>query len=438
MRLLLLTIVLTATLGHVGWCGELTEEQILGQADARIEKYRKGEAVLKLIGPDGKPIPAGTAVRIEQTRHKFLFGANIYKFDDCRTAEENAAYKQKFRELLNYATVRFYWVSYEIEEGQLEYEDRFKIARWCLDNGITPKGHPLFWSECQPEWVHKIDPEKAEELAFSRVGREISDFAGTIDIWDVLNEPSKGIEQARQLNAVTALRIYQRYGKVEVVKRAFERARKANPKATLILNDHPYPLDDPNIVLTRFEKIVAECLEQNVPIDGIGIQTHMVLKRREWSVKRTWEILEQFAKFEKPLHFTELTIISGWHSNEERQAKLAAQFYTILFSHPSVEAITWWDFTEQKYRGAIRAPGAGLIREDMTPKPAYHALKDLIKGKWWTKETTTVAGAGQARFRGFFGRYKLATTIGQRKLTGTFRLEESAKDHSIEVRLVAD
>jgi len=427
MRELSLMITLAAIMAHAAWCDEMTEERILGQADARIEKYRKGDAALKLIDPDGKPIPAGTTVSIEQTRHKFLFGANIYKFDDCRTPEENAAYKQRFRELWNFATVRFYWVSYEITEGKLEFEDRLKIARWCIENGITPKGHPLFWSECQPAWVHKKDPDKAEELAFSRVGREVSDFRGVIDIWDVLNEPSKGIEQARQLNAITALRIYERYGKVEVVKRAFELARKANPKATLILNDHPYPLDDPNIVLTRFEKIVAECLDQKVPIDGIGIQTHMVLKRREWPVERTWEILEQFAKFGKPLHFTELTIISGWHSNEERQAELAAQFYTILFSHPSVEAITWWDFTEQKYHGAIRAPGAGLIREDMTPKPAFHALKRLIKGQWWTRANATVIAPSEVRFRGFFGQYKATVTVGDRELTGEFWFDKNVQ-----------
>ena len=186
-------------------------------------------------------------------------------------------------------------------------------------------------------------------------------------------------------------------------------------------------MDDPNIVLTRFEKIVAECLDQKVPIDGIGIQTHMVLKCREWPVKRTWEILEQFAKFGKPLHFTELTIISGWHSNQQRQAKLASQFYTILFSHPAVEAITWWDFTEQKYRGAIRAPGAGLIREDMTPKPAYDALKSQIKDRWWTRASATVTAPGEARFRGFFGHYTVTATVGERDLTGEFRFDKNAQ-----------
>jgi GH35 family endo-1,4-beta-xylanase len=402
---------------------KMTEKEILGQADARIEKCRKGDALLKLLGPDGQPLPAGTRVTVVQTRHKFLFGANIYKFDDCRTPEQNAAYKQRFRELLNCATVRFYWASYEFEEGKLQFDDRRKIAQWCLENRITPKGHPLFWSECQPEWLHQKDPRDAEALAWSRIGREISAFRDVIPIWDVLNEPTKGIEHARQLKAITAQRIYERYGTVGVIKRAFDQARQANPKATLVLNDHPWPLDDPAIVLTGFEKIVSRCLADQVPLDAIGVQTHMVLKQREWSVQRTWEICEQFAQFGKPLHFTEVTIISGWHSNEERQARLAAEFYTILFSHPSVEAITWWDFTEQRYRGCITAPGAGLLRDDMTPKPAYHELKRLIKDKWWTQTRVSVSADGQARFRGFLGEYLVSATLGDRKVTGRFWLD---------------
>jgi len=416
-----------AMLPSSGRCAEMTEEEILGQADARIEKYRQGDAALQLLGPHGQPLPAGTTVTVEQTRHKFLFGANIYKFDDCRTPEQNAAYQQRFRELLNFATVRFYWVSYEIEEGKLQFEDRLKIARWCLQNGITPKGHPLFWSECQPEWLHQKDPAEAESLAWSRIGREVVAFRDEIQIWDVLNEPTKGVQHARELNALTALRIYERYGTVEVIKRAFARARQDNPKATLVLNDHPWPLDDPAIVLTGFEKIVAQCLAEKVPIDALGIQTHMVLKNREWSAKRTWEICEQFAKFGKPLHFTELTIISGWHSNEERQAKRAAEFYTVLFSHPLVEAITWWDFTEQPYRGCIKAPGAGLLRDDMTPKPAYHELKRLIKGKWWTQTGVSVGADGQARFRGFLGEYQASAMLAGRKVTARFWIEGTAK-----------
>jgi hypothetical protein len=46
----------------------LSEGEILGQAEARLRKYRTGDAHLRLAGVDGKPLRKGIGVRIEQTR----------------------------------------------------------------------------------------------------------------------------------------------------------------------------------------------------------------------------------------------------------------------------------------------------------------------------------------------------------------------------------
>ena len=62
---------------------------------------------------------------------------------------------------------------------------------------------------------------------------------------------------------------------------------------------------------------------------------------------------------------------------EELQAKYTADFYTMLFSHPAVEAITWWDFQDNDWRAAP----AGLVTEEVHRKPAYHALRKLIREK---------------------------------------------------------
>jgi hypothetical protein len=171
-----------------------------------------------------------------------------------------------------------------------------------------------------------------------------------------------------------------------------------------------------------------------------------------WTAQKTWDVCERFAKFGKPLHFTETTLVSGeqgwdlrkkrqdpnfrWISTpegEERQARQVVEFYRILFSHPAVEAITWWDFTDQN--AWQRAP-AGLLRDDMTPKPAYEELKALVKDKWWTKTQATVESGGKARFRGFLGEYEITARTGGHKVTGAFRLDKSEPE-TTEVKLKA-
>ena len=122
---------------------EESGREILDGASERIEKHRKGQAALTLTGPDGRPLPAGTNVEVRQTRHKFLFGCNIFKLGRCRTPEDNAAYAGRFASLLNFATLPFYWWSYERQRGEPRDGRTEEIIRWCKVHGITPKGLEL-------------------------------------------------------------------------------------------------------------------------------------------------------------------------------------------------------------------------------------------------------------------------------------------------------
>ena len=88
-----------------------------------------------------------------------------------------------------------------------------------------------------------------------------------------------------------------------------------------------------------------------------------------------------------------------------------AELYRVLFSHPAVEAVTWWDFCDQ---GAWQGAPAGFLRDDTTPKPSYEALKRLIKKDWWTGPLKlTTDAAGRVTFRGFLGDYTIRTKAGQ-------------------------
>jgi len=106
---------------------------------------------------------------------------------------------------------------------------------------------------------------------------------------------------------------------------------------------------------------------------------------------------------------------SGYHEDdwpstpegEEKQMRYLEQLYSLLFSHPAVAAITCWDFADG---GWMNAP-AGLVRRDMSPKPIYARLLELIRREWRTSLRLTTDASGEARARAFYGRYT-ATDIG--------------------------
>jgi endo-1,4-beta-xylanase len=137
------------------------------------------------------------------------------------------------------------------------------------------------------------------------------------------------------------------------------------------------------------------------------------------------QVLERFARFNLPVHFTETTLVSGrlmppeivdlndyqvqdWPTTpagEERQAQEAIRHYETLFAHPLVASITWWDLSDG---GWLNAP-AGLLRKDGSSKPAYDELLKRVKGEWWTAPLKLVTDQeGKAHFGGFLGDYELS------------------------------
>ncbi|MEA3226983.1 MAG: endo-1,4-beta-xylanase, partial [Planctomycetota bacterium] len=345
---------------------------------------------------------------------------------------------------LNFATLPFYWWNYERQKGKPDDDRTDEIVSWCKDHNFTTKGHPLAWNYVDPHWLAD-DPEAAMKAQLTRIGRCVRRFKGDIDIWDVVNEATHYDREHVKKQAPVLTEAIRRMGVDNYIREAFKVARQANPKAMLLINDYKTDRD--------YEKKVISKLvdKRGKPLyDVVGIQSHM--HGGTWTAQKAWDVCERFAKFGKPLHFTEATLVSGaqgwdlrkkrqdsnfrWVSTaegEKRQAERVAEFYRILFSHPAVEAITWWDFTDQN---AWQGAPAGLLRDDMTPKPAYEELKRLIKGQWWTKTQATVESGGKARFRGFFGEYEVAARVGGRKLTGAFHLDKSARQ-ATQVRLRA-
>jgi len=92
----------------------------------------------------------------------------------------------------------------------------------------------------------------------------------------------------------------------------------------------------------------------------------------------------------------------------------------VLFSHPAVAAVTWWDFSDQ---GAWQRAPAGWLDAEMKPKPVYDAMRRLIRQKWWTGLELATDRDGRASFRGFKGTYRVSvTTPDDRKAEQTFDL----------------
>lgn len=399
--------------------------------------HRMDKAKIRVIGKDGKPA-ANMKVHLNQINHEFLFGCGAFETLPYTNApeahngtgspnkvkpmpdEEKEAYRarledrmQKWLGLFNYGTLPFYWGGFEPEEGNPHTEQLMNAAKFLKSKDVTVKGHPLCWhTGCVP-WLMNYDNKTILQKQLERIHRDVGNFKGIIDMWDVINEVVIMPIYDKYDNAIT--RICKELGRVGLVKKVFDAAQETNPDGIFLINDFN--------LSTNYEILIDGCLNAGVPIKTIGLQSHQ--HQGVWSLEKTEEILSRFEHFGLPIHFTENTIVAGplvapeitdlqdAHYDddaatpelEQKQADDLEKMYRNLFeNHPLVSAITNWDFGDGAW---LNAP-SGVIRKDGSLKPSYNRLHHLIKEEWHTELDTTTDADGYITIEGYKGKYEIS------------------------------
>ena len=432
---------------------ELQKDFMNTTVQNNIEANRKGYATINLTDSKGNAIP-DAKISVNQKTHEFKFGANLFMLEELETKEKNDAYKKHFADLFNMATLPFYWNATEPKKGMLRYEkDSPKMYRrpaidlcmeFCEANGIEPREHALAYEQFFPKWMYDLPvPEIKKELTrrYAEISQRYKDKIPTIE---VTNEMEWG-------QGKTAF-----YDEPDYIEWCFKTAERYFPANQLVINEHTALAWDDNCRSTdKYYAYIESNLLKGARIDAIGMQYHIfALKEDEYNKTRNrynpeklYKHMDLYSQLGKPLQVTEVTVpaYDGTPEDEEIQAKLIEYLYSIWFSHPNVEQIIYWnlidgyafvstddplaisksqgDMTlgENKFRG-------GLLRFDMTPKPAYYTLKNLIENKWHTAESFATDADGKAQFKGFYGDYDVTITVGGKTETRTLKLYSKGKN----------
>ncbi len=420
-----------------------------------IELYRKGYAYLTLKDENGEPVE-GAKVTVKQKSHEFRFGANLFMLDELETDEKNALYKKYFAETFNMATLPFYWDATEPEEGKTRYhKDASPMYRrppidrcieFCEQHGIEPREHALAYDQFFPKWLYDASVPEVKQ-ALNKRYREISErYADKINTIEVTNEMEWTPHRAR-----TAF-----YDEPDYVEFCFKLAEKYFPANQLVINEHTgLCWGDRCRPSDKYYAYIKNAIDAGARIDAIGMQYHQFHKREvEYEKTRMtydpiwlYKHMDLYAQLGKPLQLTEVTIPAySWEAeDEEIQAEILTNLYSIWFSHPNMEQIVYWNLVDGYAHvwdpdlAKIRASQGnmtlgenyyhgGLFRFDFTPKPAFFAIKDLIEKKWHTEAQMSTSGMGKAQFKGFFGKYEVTVERDGKTVTREINLSKKGRD----------
>lgn len=397
------------------------DSEIYKTANSNIEKFRKADFSIHLNGINKKDLK-NIEIEVEQTSHDFLFGCIIFDLvSKNETPDNEAKFKERFSNLFNFAVFPFYWAGYESAPGKTKQKEIIKVVKWCNENGITTKGHPLVWTHeaGTPRWLSNYSVQESKELLKKRIEKIVSEFKGEIDIWDVINEVIHTVnwDVAMQENSAGKDNRYNGRNlimkNIDFIDSCFQWAYNANPNAHLIINEF-------NIVANQesrkqFYDVVKKLMAKKTPISGLGIQVHEPNQGRYfYSPQQVWETYETYADFNLPLHVTELIPVSNGDSikggyksgvwTEQVQSDFAEMVFTLSFAHPKMHSINWWGFSDKN----IWQENGGLVDENLEPKEVYRTLDRLINKEWKTNlNQLSPNKKGNVEFRGFKGDYNV-------------------------------
>ncbi|MGE9293675.1 MAG: endo-1,4-beta-xylanase [Puniceicoccales bacterium] len=420
-----------------------------------IRAHRQSDACIRVTDFKGAPIP-GVTVTAEQHDSAFHFGANIFKLGDFPQEQLNRDYEDAFCGLFNGATVPFYWRTLEPEQGRPRFSEHSvpisrrpppdQVVRFCQKRGLRMHGHTFSWAMRKwniPDWLPE-DPAEAAPFWEKRMRELAERYGDSIKRWDIVNEATADfIHLPKFIERNVAFPMQEKYEEA-----AFEWAGKYMPADNrLDLNEDTGVWGEDR--RAAFTDLIKRIQTSGGRLGGIGMQFHFfqdhdlnpILNGQSYTPEHLLKVLDYYGQFELPLHVSEITITAPGNSSEglETQATLVRNFYRLWFSHPAMEGITWWNMPD----GAA-APGenkvySGLVFSDMSPKPSYLALQNLIRHEWRTRTQGVTDEDGCFRFRGFHGTYRLGTDSGQADagIESAITLEPG-KDAQQQIRLYRD
>ena len=384
-----------------------------------IEKNRKGDFTLKTS------LKPGEKVHVKLKNHKFRFGCNMFMLDEIPDDKlKNELYKEKLAALFNMATVPFYWDATEPEDGKTRYgKDAEKIYRrppadlcveFCEKHGIEPREHALCYDHFFPAWLKGKSNEEVKAHLEKRMQEISSRYADKIPTIEVTNEMFWD-------NGITDF-----YLAPEYMEWCYKKAAEYFPHNELCINEWTGAIWETRAVAyDPYYMMIENLLLKGCRIDAIGAQYHMFHRaenyfnatRKSYNLPHLFNAMDNYARFKKPLEITEVTIpaYTAEEADELSQADVLERLYSAWFSHENVKQIVYWNLADGY--AAFTTPGnmadgenyfrGGLLRFDMSEKPAYKRLYHLIKEVWTTDETPKVGKNGEVKFRGFYGEYEV-------------------------------
>ncbi|OCH85719.1 endo-1,4-beta-xylanase C precursor [Obba rivulosa] len=266
------------------------------------------------------------------------------------------------------------WDATEPEPGTFTFSGGDQIADLAKTNGQLLRGHNTVWYSQLPSWVTSTSWNATGLTA--AIQRHVSTVVGHYKgqslsssySWDVVNEPFNDDGTFRSDV------FYDTLGE-SYISIALIAARAADPNAKLYIND--YNIEGTGAKSTAMQNLVTSLKSQGVPIDGVGIESHLIVGEVPTTMQ---ENLEAITALGVEVAITELDIRMTLPETAALLDQQKTDYQTVISACMAVEkcvGMTVWDYTDLYSWVPSTFSGQGAAcpwDENLDRKPAYDGI----------------------------------------------------------------
>jgi endo-1,4-beta-xylanase len=260
------------------------------------------------------------------------------------------------------------WETTEPSQGVFDFGPGDQVVAFARQNHDRVRGHTLVWHSQLAPWVAQVPAAQLRGVMENHITMEASHYAGQLYAWDVVNEPFNEDGTFRSTPFFNAM------GSGYIAD-ALRTARAVDHHAKLYLND--FNIEGIGAKSDAMYNLVKSLKAQHVPLDGVGIQGHLILGQVPPTMQAN---IARFAALGLDVAITELDIRMELPVTDAKLAQQASDYAAVTSSCTAVRrcvGITAWgvgDF-DSWIPAFFQGQGAALpFDQSYLPKPAYAAM----------------------------------------------------------------
>jgi endo-1,4-beta-xylanase len=274
------------------------------------------------------------------------------------------------------------------------FADAYSLVAFAEAHKMKMRGHNFVWHEALPSWfAGTVNKGNAQKFLVDHIRAIGGRYKGKMHSWDVVNE-AIWIPDGRPDGLRSSSTWFQMLGP-EYIDLAFRTARETDPTALLTYNDYGIEYDNEDgrkreAVLALLRRMKAD----NVPIDALGIQSHIHAVSSGSFNKGVRELIDGAKALGLQVFLTELDVnddavaTSDMAERDKIVADVYDNYLTASLDGPEVKAVLTWGTSDKnawlnhgtKFRKQHpeRLQRPLPFDPDLEPTPAFFAMREAF------------------------------------------------------------